>query len=175
MRNTIDLDWTPTLKHLYASGGCCGACFPYEQCAAGTMDAGISQENGAAQNITFDVGPGEVFVVPQGLLHHNHNAQCTPNVFLQTFASSDPGAINMIGALAAMGLGSEAGAAAMLASGAELVEASPQGAFAVDQACLKKCGFPDTGAPGDGLQDLPADFASLFGLGAGTVPTPVSA
>ena len=81
----------------------------------------------------------------------------------------------MIGALAAMGLGSEAGAAAMLASGAELVEASPQGAFAVDQACLKKCGFPDTGAPGDGLQDLPADFASLFGLGAGTVPTPVSA
>ena len=54
----------------------------------------------------------------------------------------------MIGALAAMGLGSEAGAAAMLASGAEQVEASPHGAFALDQACLKKCGSLDTGAPG---------------------------
>ena len=65
------------------------------------MDAGISQENGAAQDITFDVGPGEVFVVPQGLLHYNHNDQCFPNVFLQSFTSSDPGALNVIGALAA--------------------------------------------------------------------------
>ena len=74
----------------------------------------------------------------------------------------------MIGALAAMGLGSEAGAAAKLVRGAELVGASPQGAFALDQACVKKCGFPDTGAPGDGLQDLPAAFSFPFGLGKGT-------
>lgn len=128
------------------------------------MDAGISQENGAAQDITFDVGPGEVFVVPQGLLHHNHNAQCEPNVFLQSFTSSDPGALNVIGALAALGAGSDAGAAAIAASGADLVEASPQGAFALDQACLKRCGFPATGAPQDGLQDLPDAFRALFGL-----------
>ena len=137
------------------------------------MDAGISQENGAAQDITFEVGPGEVFVVPQGLLHHNHNDQCFPNVFLQSFTSSYPGALNVIGALAAMNAGSDAGAAAILASGAELVEASPQGAFALDQACLKRCGFPTTGAPGDGLTDLPADFAALFGLGgAKAAPAP---
>jgi hypothetical protein len=42
---------------------------------------------------------------------------------------------------------------------------SPQGAFALDQACLKECGFPKTGAPGDGLHDLPKDFKALFGLG----------
>ena len=136
------------------------------------MDAGISQENGAAQDITFDVNHGEVFVVPQGLLHQNHNAQCFPNVFLQSFTSSDPGALNVIGALAAMNAGSDAGAAAILASGAQLVETSPQGAFALDQACLKRCGFPTTGAPGDGLTDLPADFAALFGMGGPTAEAP---
>ena len=129
------------------------------------MDAGISQENGAAQDITFEVGPGEVFVVPQGLMHHNHNRQCFPNVFLQSFTSSDPGALNVIGALAALGGGSEAGKAAIAASGADSIMASPQGAFALDQACLKECGFPKTGAPGDGLHDLPSDFKALFGLG----------
>eukprot|EP00892_Ulva_mutabilis_P012139 jgi/Ulvmu1/9298/UM050_0047.1 len=131
----------------------------------GIMDAGISQENGAAQDITFEVGPGEVFVVPQGLMHHNHNRQCFPNVFLQSFTSSDPGALNVIGALAALNEGSEAGAAAIKASGADSIMASPQGAFALDQACLKECGFPSTGAPGDGLKDLPKDFKALFGLG----------
>ena len=129
------------------------------------MDAGISQENGALQDITFDVNPGEVFVVPQGLMHHNHNRQCFPNVFLQSFTSSDPGALNVIGALAALGAGSEAGAAAIAASGAGSIMPSPQGAFALDQACLKECGFPETGAPGDGLHDLPKDFKALFGLG----------
>lgn len=130
----------------------------------GTMDGGISQENGAAQDITFQVEPGEVMVVPQGLLHHNHNAQCTPNVFLQTFSSSDPGAINVVGALAAMGDGSDAGLEAMKASGTDRVDASPQGAFALDQKCLKECHFPDTGAPNDGLDDLPEDFRALYGL-----------
>jgi oxalate decarboxylase/phosphoglucose isomerase-like protein (cupin superfamily) len=130
----------------------------------GIMDAGIAQESGAAQDITFDVNPGEVFVVPQGLLHHNHNAQCTPNAFLQSFTSSDPGALNVIGALAAMGAGSDAGAAAIAASGADLVEASAESAFALDQACLKRCGSPATGAPGDGLADLPDDFRALFRL-----------
>jgi hypothetical protein len=131
------------------------------------MDAGIAQENTFAQNITFDVHPGEVFVVPRGLVHHNHNPQCFPNAFIQTFSSSDPGAINIINALAALRVGSEAGAAAINASGAQSVLASPLAAFALDQDCLKKCGFPDTGAPGDGLDDLPDDFKVLFGLGAG--------
>lgn len=128
------------------------------------MDAGISQENGAAQDITFDVDPGEVFVVPQGLLHYNHNAQCYPNVWFQTFSSSDPGALSVTGALAALRDSGDAGAAAIAASDASRVEASPQGAFALDQACLKRCGFPETGAPGDGLKDLPDDFKLLFGL-----------
>jgi hypothetical protein len=128
------------------------------------MDAGIAQENTFAQNITFDVNPGEVFIAPRGLLHFNHNTQCTPNVFIQSFTSSDPGALNIIGALAALRDSGLAGEAAIIASGAEEVEASQQMAFALDKACLNGCGFPETGAPGDGLADLPGDFKVLFGL-----------
>lgn len=131
------------------------------------MDAGISTENGNPQDITFAVNPGEVFVVPQNTLHHNHNAQCEPNVWLQSFTSSDPGALNMIGAISALGAAGEAGSAAITASGAQEIMPSPQGAFALDQACLQKCGFPAEGAPNDGLDDLPDTFKVLFGLGAG--------
>ena len=128
------------------------------------MGTGVSQENGNLQDITFDVNPGEVFVAPQGLMHFNHNQQCEPNVFFQSFDSADPGALNVIGALAAFNDAGGNGAAAMLASGAESIVASPQGAFALDQACLKRCGFPESGAPGDGLKDLPKDIRPLFGL-----------
>jgi hypothetical protein len=131
---------------------------------AGTMDAGIAQENMARQDITFQVKPGQVFTVPQGLLHYNHNAQCRPLAYLQTFNSADPGALNVINALAALRDGSAAGEAAIIASGADLIMPSNEAAFALDQACLKRCGLPATGAPGDGLEDLPDDFRVLFGL-----------
>ena len=104
-------------------------------------------------------------------MHFNHNRECIPNVFFQSFTSSDPGAINIVGALAAMRDGGGAGAAAIAASGASLIEASPLGSFALDQECLATCGLPATGAPGDGLQDLPDAFRVLFGLGpAGGAP-----
>lgn len=132
---------------------------------AGTMDAGISQENGAAQDITFEVSPGEVFVVPQGLVHYNHNSRCEPNLFTQTFSSADGGAINLVGALGALRDGSAAGAAAIRASGAMDVEPSPLGSFALDAECLVRCGYPASGAPGDGLQDLPPSLRAMLGLG----------
>lgn len=128
------------------------------------MDAGISQENGVAQDITFEVGPGEVFVVPQGLLHHNFNARCEPNFFTQTFTSADGGAINVVGALAAMRDGSASGAEAIAASGADLVASSELGSFALSPACLKRCGLPATGAPGDGLMGLPNSMRAVLGL-----------
>jgi hypothetical protein len=131
---------------------------------AGTMSAGIAQENGALQNITININPGEVFTAVQGLLHYNHNQKCIPNAFFQSFDSADPGALNVIGALAAFGSAGTDGAAAILASTAEGVKASPQGAFALDQACLKRCGFPATGAPGNGLAKLPKVLRVLFGL-----------
>lgn len=131
---------------------------------AGTMDAGISQENGAAQDITFETGPGEVFLVPQGLMHYNLNSRCEPNFFTQTFTSSDPGAINVVGALAALRDGSTAGAEAIGASGADAVMTSPQGSFALSQECLKRCGLPATGAPGDGLGGLPDSMRAVLGL-----------
>lgn len=105
-------------------------------------------------------------MVPQGLLHFNHNQQCFPNVFFQSFNDADPGALNVIGALAALGDNKPNGAAAIVASGADGVMASPQGAFALDQACLKRCHFPPEGAPGDGLHDLPDAFRAMFGLPA---------
>jgi Cupin len=134
--------------------------------AAGTMDAGIAQENASRQNITFQVKPGQVFTVPQGLLHYNHNNQCIPNMYLQTFNNADPGALSVTNALAMLRDSGDAGAAAILASNAEFVEASMLAAFDLDQACLKKCGFPETGAPGDGLGDLPDNLRVLLGLGA---------
>lgn len=56
-----------------------------------------------------------------------------------------------------------AGFAAIAASGAESVEASPLGGLALDEECLRRCELPLDGAPGDGLQDLPAEFRALFG------------
>jgi hypothetical protein len=129
--------------------------------SAGQMSAGIAQENGALQNITLKINPGEVFTAPQGLLHYNHNQNCTPNVFFQSFDSADPGALNVIGALAAFNASAPDGAAAMLASGAASIVKSPQGAFALDQACLKFCKL---GPEGGGLGGLPVEFKALFGL-----------
>lgn len=131
---------------------------------AGIMSAGIAQENTFLQNITFSVNPGETFVAPQGLLHFNHNQECVPNLFFQTFDSADFGALNVIGALGAFNAAGGDAAAAMVASGAQTVQASPQGTFALDQACLKRCGFPSEGAPNGGLDDLPAVFKPLLGI-----------
>lgn len=125
---------------------------------------GIAQENGALQNITLTVGPGEVFVVPQGLLHYNHNNQCKANAFFQTFNSADPGALTVTNALAALGASGVAGRAAIAASSAQSVQLSPLGAFALDAACLRRCRLPPTGAPGDGLQTLPHSIRALFGM-----------
>jgi Cupin len=128
------------------------------------MDAGIAQENGALQNITLQINPGEVFVVPQGLLHYNHNRQCIPNAFFQTFNSADPGALTVTSALKALNDSGEAGAAAALASTTDQVMAGiANGAFALDQACLKECGFPEEGAE-DPFKDLPDDIKVLFGI-----------
>ena len=64
-----------------------------------------------------------------GLLHFNHNKECTPLVFTQSFNSADPGALNVIGALAAFsGTAGESVAASNFTAGA-----SPQKAFALDQ------------------------------------------
>jgi hypothetical protein len=67
------------------------------------MSTGIDQESGALQNITFKVKPGEVFIAPQDLFHYNHNQECVPNAFFQTFDTPDTGTLNVIGALAAFG------------------------------------------------------------------------
>jgi hypothetical protein len=129
------------------------------------MSGGIAQENMALQNITIKINPGEVFMVPQGLLHYNHNRECHPNAFFQSFDGSDPGALNVIGALAAFNAAGDDSATAMLASNAAEVTASLQMAFALDPACIKHCGFdPMAGAPGDGLEDLPDVLRILFGL-----------
>jgi hypothetical protein len=128
----------------------------------GTMTGGVAQENGGLQNITFTVYPGEVMIAPQGLLHFNHNNQCEALIFLQSFNSADPGALNIIGGLASLNGNSNGGSAAIKASNAGSVTASPQGAFALDQDCLSRCRLPTTGAP-DGWAGVPNEFRALFG------------
>lgn len=65
------------------------------------------------------------------------------------------------GASATAGGGGGPGAAAIRASGASSLRASPQGAFALDTECLARCRLPPNG--GD-LSGLPPAFQTLFGL-----------
>jgi hypothetical protein len=73
-------------------------------------------------------------------------------------------ALNIIDALIAFNAAGRDPVAAMLASGILDIKPSPQVAFALDQACLKHCHFPRSGAPGDGVGDLLGVFRVLFGL-----------
>jgi mannose-6-phosphate isomerase-like protein (cupin superfamily) len=133
----------------------------------GTMNGGVAQENGAAQNVTFTVGPGELMVAPQGLMHFNANYQCSPLAFLQSFNNADPGALSVGNALAALG-----GAAPGLL-GASNIQATNTGlaAFALDAQCLQRCGLPSNG--GD-LNGLPDNIKVMFGLAASTPSSPGS-
>ncbi|KAK9808668.1 hypothetical protein WJX72_001603 [[Myrmecia] bisecta] len=128
------------------------------------MSTTLVWHTGGLQNITLTVSPGEVFVAVQGLLHFNHNPSCNPLVYFQSFNSADPGTVNIIAALAALNGATPLGAAAIKASNAGTVTASPQGAFSLDEDCLARCKLPATGAPGDGLGGLPNEFRALFGL-----------
>ena len=114
-----------------------------------------------AQNITFSVSPGEVFIAPQGLMHYNHNQECHGLAFLQFFNSNDAAALNVINALAALGMVPD-GKAAIRASTAEGVKKSDFGAFALDHACLKRCHLPATGAR-DGFVGVGHGIKALFG------------
>ena len=136
----------------------------FERTFAGVMSAGIAQENGpdSAQNVTFSVAPGEVFIAPQGLLHYNHNQECSGLAFLQFFNSNDAAAVNIINALAALGK-VPYGDAAIRASTADSIKASEFMAFALDPVCLETCHFPATGAPGDGFDGVPKEIKALFG------------
>lgn len=102
----------------------------------------------------------------QGLLHYNHNQECEPNIFFQSFDNADGGAINVIGALAAFSAAGGDALAAMRSgdTGAADLMPAAQGSFALDQACLKRCGLPSTGAPGDGFNDLPRALRPLLGI-----------
>jgi len=139
---------------------------------SGVMGAGLSEENGGRQNVTFDVSPGQSFLVPQGLVHFNANKGCTPLVFLQAFNHADPGAINIIGALASL---KGADNQTLAASNAGSITASPQAAFALDPVCLSRCGLTSTG--GD-LSKLSSELQALMGLstssGASTSTAPSS-
>jgi len=138
----------------------------------GTMTAGIAEENGGRQNVTFTVGPGQSFLVPQGLLHYNTNKGCTPIVFVQMFNSADGGTINVINSLAALrGVDN----ATISSSGAGGVTASPQGAFGLDQACLASCGLSSSGGDFSRLSGEMSAFLGLAGTPAtapaGSLPT----
>jgi len=127
----------------------------------GTMNGGVAQENGAAQNITFTVLPGELMVAPQGLMHFNANYQCSSLAFLQSFNNADPGALSVGNALAALG-----GVAPGLL-GASNIQATNTGlaAFALDAQCLQRCGLPSNGG---NLNDLPDSIKAVLGLAAST-------
>jgi oxalate decarboxylase/phosphoglucose isomerase-like protein (cupin superfamily) len=129
----------------------------------GTLNAGIAQENGAAQNITFTVAPGEAVVVPQGLLHAQTNSQCSSVALFQSFNNADPGSLTMGNALAALGAVSPG------LLGATNIQATSTGlgAFALDAQCLQRCNLPSNGGT---LDDLPENIKVMFGL-TGAAPS----
>ncbi|KAK9808777.1 hypothetical protein WJX72_003446 [[Myrmecia] bisecta] len=105
----------------------------------------------------------------------SHKAFCTSTTTsnVRPWSSRDhpviqqchPEAITVTNALAALGGAQPVGAAGIKASnitGSLIV--SPQGAFGLDADCLANCKLPANGAPGDGLDGLPADLRTLFGL-----------
>lgn len=125
---------------------------------SGTMNAGISEENGGRQNVTFTVGPGQSFLVPQGLLHFNANKGCTPIVFIQMFNNADAGTISVVGALAAL---KEVDYSTIAASNASSATPSPLGAFALDPTCLSSCGLTSAGG---GFSKLSGEMQAFVGL-----------
>jgi oxalate decarboxylase/phosphoglucose isomerase-like protein (cupin superfamily) len=60
---------------------------------AGSITGLLAQELGSADNLTVTVGPGEVFIVPQGLLHFWGNLNCKPAVLFQSYDNADPGSV----------------------------------------------------------------------------------
>ena len=83
-----------------------------------------------------------------GLLHYNSNRNCTPLVFLQIFNNADPGVINVLNAISALGRVDQQSIAAANASS---IATSSLGAFALDQTCLSACGLSSSGGDLSGL------------------------
>ena len=131
--------------------------------SAGEIGGAVSQEVGSAENTTVTAGPGEIFIVPQGLMHIVHNRACEPAMFWQTFDNSDAGRTDLLHSLTALYESGEAGAAMVQASGAVGIAAS-EGFIKLDPTCLHRCGFDADGPPGDGLDGLPHLFKVMAGL-----------
>jgi oxalate decarboxylase/phosphoglucose isomerase-like protein (cupin superfamily) len=130
----------------------------------GNITAGIAQENNAAQNISFSVGPGEIVAVPQGLLHFNYNGQCSSSVFFQSFNNGDPGTITVGNALAALG-GVAPGSLQGLGAAYIFATNTGLGSFAIDGQCLQRCNLPSSGGT---LNDVPDNIKVMLGLPAST-------
>lgn len=82
-----------------------------------------------------------------GLLHYNANNGCSPLVFIQTFDSSDPGLLSVVNALAALRSANQN----VVSAAAGNITGSPLTAFALDSACLSRCGLSSGGGDLSGL------------------------
>jgi len=62
--------------------------------SGGVMRFGFTEENGG-RAIVNDIMPGQVVVVPQGLIHYAQNLDCKPAQFISAFNSEDPGVLTV--------------------------------------------------------------------------------
>ncbi len=60
----------------------------------GTLRTGFVEENGG-RVIINDIMPGQVVVVPQGLIHYAQNLDCKPARFIAAFNNEDPGTVTV--------------------------------------------------------------------------------
>lgn len=92
--------------------------------------------------------------------------RCLLQIFMQAFNSADAGTTNLVNSLASL---REVDQTSLAASSLSTVMVSSQGAFAMDQTCLARCGFSSTNGGGYaetspellvGLNSLSIDFGN---------------
>ena len=61
----------------------------------GELRVAFVEENGGKGAVVNAISPGEVFVVPQGLIHYQQNLGCEAATFLAALNNEDPGAVTI--------------------------------------------------------------------------------
>ncbi|KAJ6520807.1 hypothetical protein DFH09DRAFT_1048263 [Mycena vulgaris] len=129
-----------------------------------TIRTGMITENGG-RFIMTDLPPGSMTIFPMGSIHFQVNDGCSPALFVATFNSEDPGALQV--AQRFLGLPPDIVGATLGDLGIEEVEGLesqiPDNVALATDACLKKCGI--TRSPPPTTQRQPRVSGNAFPSG----------
>jgi mannose-6-phosphate isomerase-like protein (cupin superfamily) len=100
---------------------------------SGNVQYGLAEENGG-RNLVYNLTTGQVGIAPQGLVHFMANLGCATVNFTQGFSNRDPGTSTISNALSLFN-------PEVLAAAQTTAVTSADGVFALDPACLQRCGL----------------------------------